>query len=379
MTSHTSPCVFQFITRLLNGGAEAHLIETVRRLDEYDVTVGHGAFYHDSQVKCLEREGITTKTFPLVRHYNPVTAPFAVLSVARYLRRNDFDIVHTNSTEAGIIGRFAAAIADVPVVVHTVHGVPFSDDRNVLLNRFVLAGERLAARHTDRIITNADVMAEEYLDRGIGTRDQYTTIPSGIDLEPFREASPAADLPGERPRVAMIGRLADGKGFDVLLDAVADIRQEASICIVGDGPLSDKLKNEIETRGLADRVSLTGYREDVPRVLAASDVLVLPSFREGTPRVITEAMAAGLPVVATDIAGIPEQVEHGESGYLIPPGDAAALADRLNELLADPRLRERFGQRGSERASQLSVKAMVDTTTDLYESLLSESRRDTGR
>ncbi|QSG05103.1 Glycosyltransferase [Halapricum desulfuricans] len=371
--------MFQFITRLLDGGAEAHLIETVRHLDKYDVTVGHGAFYHDSQVERLEREGVTTEVFPLVRHYNPVTAVPAVFSVAQYLRRNDFDIVHTNSTEAGIIGRFAAAIADVPVVVHTVHGVPFADDRNALLNRFVLACERLAARHTDQIVTNADVMAEAYLDRGIGTLDQYATIPSGVDLEPFRDASPAEDLPGERPRVVMIGRLADGKGFDVLLDAVADIRQEASVCLVGDGPLADTLESDIETRGFSDRVFLTGYRDDVPRVLAASDVLVLPSFREGTPRVITEAMAAGLPVVATDIAGIPKQVEHGESGYLIPPGDDAALADRLNELLADPQLRERFGRRGSERATRFSVEAMVDATTDLYESLLSASRVHTGR
>ena len=373
MTDCKHPRVFQFITRLLDGGAEEHLIETVRNLDQYDVTVGHGAFYHESQVKRLEREGITTKEFPLVRHYNPVTAVPAVLSVAQYLRQSDFDIVHTNSTEAGIIGRLAAAIADVPAVVHTVHGIPFADDRNALLNRFVLGCERLAARYTDRIVTNADVMAEAYLDRRIGTPDQYATIPSGISLEPFQNASPAEDLPGRRPRIVMVGRLAEGKGFDVLLDAAADTCPEASICIVGDGPLADTLEEEIRTRGLSDCVFLTGYRDDVPRVLAASDVLVLPSFREGTPRVITEAMAAGLPVVATDIAGIPEQVEHGESGYLIPPDDADALADRLTELLADPELRERFGRCGAERATQFSAETMVNATIDLYESLLSES------
>jgi glycosyltransferase involved in cell wall biosynthesis len=377
MTVSANPQVFQFITRLLDGGAEAHLIETVHNLDNYDITVGHGAFYHESQIERLEREGIRTKAFPLVRHYNPATAVPAVFSVAWFLSRNDFDIIHTNSTEAGIIGRVAAAIADVPAVVHTVHGVPFADDRNALLNQFVLTCERLAARYTDRIITNADLMAEEYLNRGIGTRDQYMTIPSGINLKPFRDASPAEDLPGGRPRIVMVGRLADGKGFDVLFDAVTEITHELSVCIVGDGPLVDTLESDIETRGLSDRVFLAGYRDDVPRVLAASDVLVLPSFREGTPRVITEAMAAGLPVVATDIAGIPEQVEHGESGYLIPPGDAATLANRLNELLADPQLRERFGQRGSELATQFSVEAMVDATTSLYELLLSEGH--TGR
>jgi len=376
MTTNTRPSIFQLITRLLDGGAEEHLITTVRNLNGYDITVGYGAFHDDSQVERLECDGIDTREFPLLRHYNPVTALPAVLSVARYLRRHNFDIVHTNSTEAGVIGRFAAAIAGVPYVVHTVHGVPFADDHNAVLNRFLVACERLAARHTDRIITNADVMAEEYLNRGIGTRDQYKTIPSGIDLTPFREASPAEYLPGERPRVVMIGRLADGKGFDVLLNAANDIRSEASICIVGDGPLYDTLESEITARGLSDRIFLTGYRDDVPRVLAASDVLVLPSFREGTPRVITEAMASGLPVVATDIAGIPEQVDHGESGYLIPTGDADVLADRLNELLSDPQLRDRFGERGYERAKQFSGETMINATTDLYEELLLTEHSD---
>jgi glycosyltransferase involved in cell wall biosynthesis len=371
MTAHTRPRVFQFITRLLDGGAEAHLIATVRNLEGYDITVGYGASHDDEQIERLERAGVETQAFPLVRHYNPVTTAPAVFSVARYLRRNDFDIVHTNSTEAGIVGRFAATIAGVPNVVHTVHGIPFADDRNALLNRFVLACERVAARNTDRIITNADVMATAYLDRGIGTPDQYTTIHSGIDLDPFRRASPAEDLPGDRPRVVMVGRLVDGKGLDVLLEAAEDVRSEASICIVGDGPLSDTLEAEISDADLSDRVFLTGYRDDVPRVLAASDVLALPSFREGTPRVISEAMASGLPVVATDIAGIPEQVEDGESGYLVPAGDAASLADRLNELLSDPQLRDRFGERGRERAKQFSVDAMVDATRDLYEELLS--------
>jgi len=240
-----------------------------------------------------------------------------------------------------------------------------------VLNRFVIACERLAARQTDRIVTNADSMTMEYLDRGIGTPDQYTTIPSGIDLDTFRRTSRAEDLPGDRPRVVMIARLADGKGFDVLFEAVEAIRMDASVCIVGDGPLYDTVENKIAKRGLSDRVFLTGYRDDVPRVLAASDVLVLPSYREGTPRVITEAMASGLPVVATDIAGIPEQVEDGESGYLIPTGDAAALAGRLNKLLADSQLRDRLGERGYERSEQFSVEAMVNATADLYEELLS--------
>jgi glycosyltransferase involved in cell wall biosynthesis len=174
----------------------------------------------------------------------------------------------------------------------------------------------------------------------------------------------------------MVGRLADGKGFDVLLAAAESLRDgDASVCLVGEGPLYDDLRAEIETRGLEDTVFLLGYRADVPRVLAASDVLVLPSYREGTPRVITEAMASGLPVVATNIAGIPEQVSDGESGYLIPTGDPDALAARLAELLADPALRERMGRCGVRRAERFSVEAMVEAADELYADLLGASRR----
>lgn len=377
MSEDSRPRVFQFITRLLKGGAESHLIATVRGLDGYDFTVGYGASYDQDQVDRLEQSGIGTKQFPLVRHYNPVTTLPAVISLAWYLRRNDFDIVHTNSTEAGIIGRFAAAAADIPHVVHTVHGVPFADDRSDVLNRFVLACERAAVRHTDRLITNVDVMAAEYLDRGIGTPDQYTTIHSGVNLDTFRDVSPASDLPGCRPRVVMVGRLTEGKGLNVLLDAAEKIcSDDISICVVGDGPLSDSLETDIAERGLSDCVFLTGYRDDVPQILAASDVLVLPSFREGTPRVITEAMASGLPVIATNIAGIPEQVADGESGYLIPTGDADALADRLRELLSDPQLREQFGNQGYERSKRFSVDAMLKRTDVLYKELLTEQAKD---
>ncbi|MDB2265758.1 glycosyltransferase family 4 protein [Halorubrum ezzemoulense] len=373
MTGSERPQIFHLITRLLKGGAEGEIIATVCGLDDYAFTVGYGAEYDPDQIDRLEEEGISTKQFPFIRHYNPVTTVPAVLSLARYFRQENYDIVHTHTTEAGIIGRFAAALAEVPTIVHTVHGVPFADDRNALLNRFVLACERQAAGYTDRIIANADIITDDYLARGIGQREQYTTVYSGIDLDAFTDAEPTNDLPGERPRVVMVGRLADGKGHEVLLDAVELLGEfEGSVCLVGDGPLYDSLIAEVEDRGLSDQVSLTGFRDDIPRVLAASDVLVLPSFREGTPRVIAEAMASGLPVIATDIAGIPEQVAAGESGYLIPTGDPRALADRLETLLADAELRKQMGARGRERAARFSVTMMVEQIDDVYQTVVGE-------
>jgi len=366
------PQVFHLITRLLRGGAEAKTIETVLGLDEYAFAVGHGAAYDSDQVARLKSAGVETVRFRSIRHYNPITAGPAVVAVARELRRRDPDVVHTHSTEAGIIGRFAAALSGVPAVVHTVHGVPFAADRSTALNRFVLACERRAARHTDRIVANGDAIAEEYLDLSIGRPGQYVTVYSGIDVERFRMADPAMDLPGERPRIAMVGRFVEGKGFEVLLDAVERLDNECSVALVGDGPLADDLAASVEARGLEDVVSLLGYREDVPNVLAASDVLALSSYREGTPRVITEAMAVGLPVVATDIAGIPEQVDNGRSGYLVSTGDPDALADRLSDLLANPERRRAFGEAARERANRFSVERMLSDLDGVYQSVLED-------
>lgn len=372
------PRVFHLITRLLKGGAEAKTMATVLDLKRYEFTVGYGSSYDDEQIDRLKVAGVETRQFPHIRHYNPITTLPAVISLARYLSREEFDIVHTHSTEAGIIGRLAAAMVDVSNVVHTVHGIPFADDRNSALNRFVLACERQAANYTDCMVTNADVIADEYLQRSIGTLSQYMTIYSGVERDSFQDTTPAKDLPGSRPRIVMVGRLADGKGHKILLNAVSSIRDtNMSVCIVGDGPLYDDLEREIDKSGLTDTVFLTGFRGDIPSILAASDVLALPSFREGTPRVITEAMASGLPVVATDIAGIPEQVSDGESGYLIPTGDANALAGRLAELLSSPELREQMGQRGLERAEQFSKDRMIRCLDNLYRELLEESKHVT--
>lgn len=365
------PRVFHLITRLLRGGAEAKTIATVRGLDGYEFTVGHGASYDPSPVEQLESMGVSTMRFPLLRHYNPVTTLPAVATISRHLRRAEYDLVHTHSTEAGIVGRLAAHYAGVPAIVHTVHGVPFSEDRNRVLNRFVLTCERYVAPMTDRIVTNADAIAADYLGRAIGEPDQYETVYSGIDVERFASAEPAMDLPGEGVRITFVGRLVEGKGLWDLLAAVEDLdRSDLAVTIVGDGPLREDLVTLIRGRGLADVVHILGYREDVDRILAASDVFVLPSYREGTPRVITEAMASALPVVATDIAGIPEQVTHGENGFLVRPGDVAALTESLQQLLDDSERRSRFAEVSRMRAKRFSAEQMLDDLDIIYRELL---------
>ncbi|PSP77009.1 glycosyltransferase family 1 protein [Halobacteriales archaeon QS_1_68_20] len=363
------PRAFHLVTRLIDGGATNALLPIATEVEGYDVTVGYGAEFDRHNVAALREAGVRTERFPLMRHYNPVTAVGAVVRVARYVRRGDFDVVHTHSTEAGIIGRAAARLAGTPNVVHTIHGVPFTDDRNVALNRFVERCEVAVAPWTDVMVSIADVITGEYLDRGIGVPDQYETVHYGIDLDTFRQADPADDLPGSGDRILMVARLAEGKGFDVLFDAVERLDRDLSVLIAGDGPLREDLERDVAARGLDDTVHLLGYRDDIPSVMAGSDLLVLPSFREGTPFVIVEAMASGLPVVATDVAGIPELVEDGTTGYLVPPGDDAELAANVADLLDDDERRRTFGRNGSDRADHFRTERMVDDYRAIYDEL----------
>jgi len=364
------PRVFHLITRLLKGGAEAKTIETVTGLDQYEFVVGFGSSFDSDQVEYLNDNNIYSKQFKTIQHYNPVTSVPAVLSVARYIQKEDFDCVHTHSTEAGIIGRFAAALTGTPVI-HTVHGVPFADDRNTVLESFILTCEKLAAKQTDCIVTNADAIKQDYLSRGIGFNDQYTTVYSGIQIEQFDKASPASDLDASKISILMVGRLANGKGFEDLLDALQLIDTERiSVYFVGEGPMKTRLTSLIGQYDLHQTVQMLGYRDDIPELMAGADMLVLPSYREGTPRVITEAMASGLPVISTNIAGIPEQIQHGTNGYLISPGDVESLAVYIEKLVDSQSLRKEFGQAGRERVRKFSVEQMLTDIDSVYQTVI---------
>jgi len=220
-------------------------------------------------------------------------------------------------------------------------------------------------------VTNADAITEEYLTRGIGQLEQYRTVYSGINLDQFHNVTPAADITDAGVRVVMVSRLADGKGFDDLLAAINLLsHNDLSVYLVGDGPLREQVQKEIDRSGLSEKVHMLGYRSDIPAILSACDIFVLPSYREGTPRVITEAMASGLPVIATDIAGIPEQVADRESGFLIEPGDVDALVNRLDRLASLESLRREFGTAGRERAARFSKERMLADLKGVYEELL---------
>lgn len=355
--------VLHLITRYLYGGAEKttrNAIEALNEADrEYDVRLGTGAEYDPERLQSL---GIETTVFQTICHYNPVTAIIAVFSVAWYLRREDIDILHTHSTEAGIIGRLAGYLANTPVVIHEIHGDPITIDRNPLLNRVIVALERRTAPLADCLIIKSERIRETFLDRGIGRASQYELIYHGVDTDRFPQMDP--NTRGSSVRILFVGRLASGKGLYDLLNAVEQL-EGIQVDIVGDGELREDIAEQVEQRGL-DTVSMLGYRDDIPSFMARSDMLVLPSYREGTPRVITEAMAAGLPVVATNIAGIPEQVSDGETGFLYTPGDVDALTKSIRRLVKDAALRAEFGRKARKRVDRFEVETAKAAYQNLY-------------
>ncbi len=377
MSSNGEIRVLHLITRFKQGGAEKTTVNTLRYLQEADIEyvlrLGFGDEYDKGQVGKVQNEGIDTVCFNWVRHYNPITAVLAVFEIRKYLVDEEIDILHTHSTEAGIIGRWAGALANIPVILHEIHGDPITEDRNSALNYFIWITEWLSAIFTTRIIAKSKRIRERYLNRNIGNAGQYELIYHGVDTSEFQEAASrhgGSYLSKDKARLLFVGRLADGKGLFDLLEAVARIdKADFELNIAGEGRLEAELRNEISRLDLEDTVNLLGYRDDIPKLMAQSDVLVLPSYREGTPRVITEALAAGTPVVATNIAGIPEQVDDGKTGYLVEPGDINALKARLQILLEDDNLIQKFGNRAINRVEKFDVKTAQCRYQRLYRKL----------
>jgi len=360
------PKVLHLITRYKKGGAEANTRISCLALSKfYEVHLGFGR--HDAtETKKIQDMGIKTVHFTFMKHFRPISLVLSIFQVYRYIRKHRFIIVHTHSTEAGIVGRIAAALANTPVIIHTIHGSPFSKTRSYLLNKLVLTCERMASHLTTKIVSNADLLTEEYLRYGIGNQNLYTTIRSGINIVRFQEAKSIASMKKKGHLIiALISRITTGKGIHETLLAVKEL-DKVQLYIVGNG----KMLSHYKRRTLNPNVHFLGYRTDTERIIASSDILVLPSYREGTPRAISEAMAAGKPIIATDVGGIPEQVRDRINGYLVPIRNPRILANRIEYLARNPKLCVRFGDQGKQRARLFDARQMTADLQRLYRCLL---------
>ncbi len=314
---------------------------------------------------------------------SPVRDLNALGQLVRLLRRERFDLVHTHNSKGGFLGRLAARMAGVPLVVHTVHGFAFHGQESRLRRQLFVWLERLAARWCHRMIAISQPMIDWAHCEGIADRQRIAKIYSGIELERFREAAEDPALKRQlgirqgRVVIGMVSKLWKGKGHHVLIEAASRLESQGlpfQILIVGEGDLEADLKAMVKRRGLDERVCFTGFRSDIPQVTAQIDIGCLPSFYEGMGRVALESMAAGKPMVASAVGGLPELVQDGLTGFLVPVGDPIALADRLQSLISDPALRRKMGEEGARRADeQFSSQRMIDQIHQVYRQLLLES------
>jgi glycosyltransferase involved in cell wall biosynthesis len=367
------PRVLLLITLAETGGAQQYVASLLPALaQEYDVLVAaHGdGFLGDAS----RAAGVRYVSLDHVRRpLHPLHDVLGLIELYRLFRRERPAIVHANSSKAGILGRVAALAARVPVRLFTVHGWAFKAHRG-LAARVYLWADRAMSPLTTTTICVADGELEAGIRAKTSRPDRTVVIHNGVELDrPQRR-------PGPRPAPATllsVGRFRPPKDFTTLVRAMAALEPgTARLRIAGDGPDRASLEREIATLDLHETVELLGTRTDVDELLAAADVFVLSSDSEGLPMSVLEAMAAGLPVIASAVGGVPELVVDKETGALVPPRDSQALAAAIREIAGDPQLRDRLGQAGRRRAQhEFSLETCRQRHLDLYRDLLRKRTR----
>ena len=345
MTSSGAVCIVDIIN--LSSSADTLLRERVLALRAKGVD-NHILCIDGPYVKPLRAAGIPVGTVNLPRGYNPFKLVWSLFQIVRYLRRVKPDLVHTHCSVPGIIGRLAARIAGVPVVMHTVHGFHFHDGGRGLSHRLAVAAEVFAGRFTHVMLSQNKADMEQAVRLGIVPRERLHYVGNGIAVEQFE----APERPADRPLViTCVARFEPVKNHGMLLEAAAQLAARGvdfELWLIGGGEGRAAMEARAAALGLGSRVQFLGYRDDIPALLGRSDIGVLTSLKEGIPRAALEAMASGLPMVATRVNGTREVVRHEDTGFLVDVGDTVGCADALARLAADPSLRARMGERGRE-------------------------------
>ena len=346
------------------GGTERQMIELVRRLDRSRWTV-HVACFHarGGWFGRVAEAAASVAEFP-VTSFRDSDAARHLWSFARWCRANHLAIIHTTELYSNIFGLPGAALARVPVRIANRREI--NPDKSVAQLALQRAGYALA--HT--IVANSQAAADRLRLERVPDR-KIAVIPNGLSADQYPDRIAAGRPPR---RVVVVANLRSEKGHDVLIDAASDIRTrfpDAAFEIVGAGPEGDALAARAESRGVREAFSFLGHREDVAARLAAADIFVLPSRSEAFPNALLEAMAAGLPIVASAVGGILEIVDDGRTGLLTPPGDPRALADRITTLMADGAFAVSLGAAArAEAARRYSFDRMVASFDTLYLSQL---------
>lgn len=382
--------IVQIVARLNVGGVAVQVLladEQFRARGHESIVVCGRVGPDEADMRYLaDEKGSVPHIIPeLGRALSPLRDLITLVKLWQLLRRERPDVVHTHTAKAGFVGRLAARMAGVPVVVHTFHGHVFRGYFGPTKTRLFIVLERFSARLSDRVITLTAGLKQELVEYGIAPPDRFAVIPLGLELEALASTPgrsgvlrQALGLDDVTLLVGAVGRLVPVKHIDLLLDAASCIDMQAMrnplhIVLVGDGECRPALEAQARALGIAGRVHFVGWRDTraLPDIYSDLDALVMSSYNEGMPVSIIEAMAAGVPVVATAVGGVPDLITGGETGLLVPPDDAPALAAALTHLLTAPALAQRLADNARRDAlARFSPARLADDLTGLYTTLL---------
>ena len=373
--------VLHIITGLPMGGAQDNTLYTLELLnkDIYEVTLAcnaSGEFLN--RAKKIENCRII-HIDNMVREISLLKDFRATLDIIKIIKNGKYDIIHTHSSKAGLLGRIASWILGKRIIIHTVHGFPFNDFMNHTKKSFYMMIEKIANSLSTHLITVSKLNYKKIVDLKLAKPQYITNIYSGIDFDKFTIKSnnlirQELRIDSNVKLIGFIGRLSDQKDPFTFLKAilkVLDINPDCHFILVGGGPKELDIKIFIQKNNLESKVTLLGIRNDIPSILHNLDLFVLSSIYEGLGRSMTEALYCKVPVIATDVEGVPELIQNNETGILVPPRNSKKLASAITYAIDNLEDMQNIAEKGHVFVNEnFDVKKMVLDIDDLYKKLL---------
>lgn len=318
---------------------------------------------------------------PIPRKIRPLQDLKAVLRLYRFMKKEKFDMVHTQTAKAGYVTRVAAWLAGIPIIIYTAHAFPFHAYLGPLKKKFFILLERLASRVTDIILVDTEAVRRDGIDKKIKGPEEIVTVHMGVDLNKFSlqrvnrsQIRVGMGLSDHHLVVGTVANFVPDKGLDIFLKIAKLVKKgekNIKFLMVGDGPLRPELESLADALHLKDDVIFMGWREDIPEMMSAMDVFCLPTLREGFGVVFAEVMAMKVPVVTHWIEPIPEVVQENKTGILIPLGREDLFAEAILSLIRNKKFREEMGERGRTRVEEyFDERFMFEKTFQVYEELI---------
>ena len=373
--------VIHVITKLELRGAQKVTLMTLERLprDRYELglVTGPDGLLVDwaNRIENLDRVWVPS----LIREVRPLKDLKALFSMLQLFRRERPAIVHTHSSKAGILGRWAARLAGVPFIFHTAHGFGFHDFQSPMVKRVYVWLERITTSITTKLVVVSYANAAKGEQNGVFKRGDWILCRDAISVSEFMQPGPRRQMlrqwkiPSDKLVVGMIACLKPQKSPMDFVDVAALVlkkNKQAHFVLVGDGELRHDVENRIRLQGIGNHFTLLGWQTDMPEVYRNLDIVVLTSLWEGLPCVFSEAMAGNLPIVATNVDGAREAIVNGDNGFLHEPHDIEGMAASVLKLIRDPELRETMGTRGKARVMEFDISTSVANLESAYRECL---------